>query len=106
MQQTQAADIVLQRRNDRDVLRLNREGAEVSAKKIQASTGILGPHFLRTARKIGKNGGIARSLSDYFLSCPFDDPGMLSAYRHQSGIQDSDPGHRRETRKERHSSGR
>jgi hypothetical protein len=38
-QQAEAADIVLQRRNDKDVLRLNREDAEVGSKKIQASPG-------------------------------------------------------------------
>jgi hypothetical protein len=69
-QEAQAADIVLQRRNDKAILRLNREDAQVGSKKIQASTGILGLRFLRTARKIGKNGGIARSRSDCFLLCP------------------------------------
>ncbi len=61
--------------------------------------GLLGLHFLRTARKIGKNGGIARSLSDCFLSCPFFAPDMLFAYRHQSGIQDSDLCHLRGIKK-------
>jgi hypothetical protein len=61
-QQTQAADIVLQWRNDTDVLRLNREDAEVGSKKIQASTGILRPRFLRTARKIGKKAALPALL--------------------------------------------
>jgi hypothetical protein len=103
-QQTQATDIVLQRRNDTDVLRLNQEDAEVGSKKIQASTGILRPRFLRTARKIGKNGGIARSLSNCFLSFPFFSPGMLFVYRHLSGIPDNDPGRLQVREREYHSS--
>jgi hypothetical protein len=53
-QQTQAADVVVHRRNDKHVLRLNWEDAEVGSVKIAASPGILGLRFLRKACSIGK----------------------------------------------------
>jgi hypothetical protein len=105
-QQIQAADIVLKSRIGKRVLRPKREDAEVGSKKIEASTGILGLCFLRTARKIGKNGGIAHSLSDCFLSCPFFAPDMLFAYRHLSGIQDTDPGRLQARERGYHTAGR
>jgi hypothetical protein len=53
-QQTQAADIVLQPRIGKHVLRLKREDGDFGFPKRKALNRILGLRFLQTARKIGK----------------------------------------------------
>jgi hypothetical protein len=50
-------------RSGKHVLRLNLEDVWVSSKKLEASMGILGLRFLRTARKTGKNGGRPKAIT-------------------------------------------